>query len=166
MYIIGLFLSVCLSVLSRLDHALSAKSTDVIFGMHTHVTPKSKIGYLNLNSEVIWGQWRSKTVNWGHWRQHFKTTPSDAIFCMYTHMTPRNNVGYVKLTSEVKGGHQRSKLRGQWRSNSANWGHTLMKALRDAIFCMYNLIVSINIWDGTILTSEVIWGHWRSKTSK
>ena len=140
-------MSVCLSVHSRLDHALTTKPRDVIFGMLTHVIPKSKIGYVILTSEVIWGQWRSKTVNWGHWGQHFKTTPRDAVFCMHTHMTPRNNVGYVNLTSEVKGGHRRSKLRGHWRSKMSNWSHTLMKALRDAIFIMYTLIVSMDIWD-------------------
>ena len=92
-------------------------------------------------------------------------TSRDAIFCMHTHITSRNNVGYVNLTSEVKGGHWRSILRGHCRSKIANWGHSLMKTLRDAICCMYTLIVSIGIWDCNILTSEVIRGH-RSKTSK
>ena len=159
-------LSVCLFVCLCLDHALTAKHRDTIFGMDTHVTPGSKIGYVILTSEVNWGHQRSKTGIWGHWGQIFKTTLRDAIFFMHTHMTPRNDVGYLNLTSEVKGGHRRSKLRGHWRSKIVNWGHTLMKTLRDAIFCMYNLIVSTNICDFKILTSEVIWGHWRSKTSK
>ena len=47
----------------------------------------------------------------------------------------------------------------------ANWGHMLMKTLRDAIFCMHRLIVSIDNWDCKILPSEVIRGHSMSKTS-
>ena len=107
-----------------------------------------------------------KTLKRGHWGQNFKTIPRDAIFCMHTHMTPRNNIAYFYLTSKVKGGHRRSKHKGHWRSKNANWGHTLMKTLRDAIFCMHTLIVSIDIWDCKMLTSKVIRGHWRSKTSK
>ena len=130
------------------------------------VTPNSIIGYVILTSEVIWGQWRSRTVNWGHSGQNYKTTLRDAIFCMHTYMITSNNVGYVNLTSEVKGGHRRSKIRGHWKSKIAYWGHTLMKVLRDAIFFMYTLIISIDIWDCKTLTSEVIRCHWRSKTLK
>ena len=157
---------VCLSVCLCLDHTLTANHRDTIFGMDTQVTPRSKIGYVILTSGVNWGHQRSKTGIWGHWGQNFKTTLRDAIFCMHTHMTPRNNVGYVNLTAEVKGGHWRSKFSGHWRSNIANWGHTLMKALRDAILCMYTLIVSIDIRDCKILTFKIIRGHRRSNTSK
>ena len=82
------------------------------------------------------------------------------------HTTPRNNIGYLNLTSEVTGVHRWSNLWGHWRSKIANWGHTLMKTLRDTIFCIYTLTVSTKISDFKILTSEVICCHWRSKTSK
>ena len=75
------------------------------------LSPNCVVGYKNLTSEVIWGHQRSKTVNWGHWGQNFKTTPRDAVFCTHTHMTPRNNVRYVNLISEVKGG-QNSEIIG------------------------------------------------------
>ena len=39
-----------------------------------------------------------------------------------------------------------------------------MKTLREAIVCIHTLIVSINIWNGRILTFKVIRCH-RSKTS-
>ena len=35
-----------------LDHALTAKHRDMIFGMDTHVAPGSKIGYVILTFEV------------------------------------------------------------------------------------------------------------------
>ena len=139
-----------------LDHALATKPRVAIFGMHTHVTPESRIGYVNLIPKFIWGHQRSKTVNWGNWGQNFKTFSKYATFCMHTHMSSRNNIAYFKFTSKIKGGHQRSKHRGHWRLKIANWGHTLVKTLRDAIFCMHNLIVSIDIWDCKILTSVII----------
>ena len=38
----------------------------------------------------------------------------------------------------------------------ANKGHSLMKTIRDAIFCMYTFTVSTNICDFKNLTFEVI----------
>ena len=155
------YLFVCL----LLHHGLTTKPRDAIFGMHTHLVYKSKIGYVTLTSEVIRGHLRSKTVNWGNWDHNLKKLTQWCIFCICTHITPRSNIGYVNLTSNVITGHWRSKLRGHWRSKIANWAHSLMPALRYTIFCMYSHMTYIDIWIYTILTLEVIRGHLRSKTS-
>ena len=119
-----------------LDHALTAKHRDTIFGMDTHVAPGSKIGYVILTSKVTWGHQRSKTVNWGHWVQILKTTYIDAIFFFipyfkcFSYTIDKYIIGYyVILTSKVTWGHQRSK--------TVNWGHwvqILKTTYIDAIF--------------------------------
>ena len=145
-------LSVCLSVCLCLNHALTVKHRDTIFGMDTHVTPRSKIGYVILTSEVIWGHQRSKTVIWGHWGQILKTTLRDAIFFMHTHMTPRNNVGYVNLTSEVNWGHQRSNLGQTCR--------IIVKSCR--LVAIYPTYVCFDSEFYRELKLKIIWGQIRS----
>ena len=140
----GLCLFVCLC----LDHALTAKHRDTIFGMDTHVTPGSKIGYVILTSEVNWGHQRSKTGIWGHWGQIFKTTLRDAIFCMHTHMTPRNDVAmwiWPPRSREVTGG-KKTEVTGVQQmliEVVPKWKHLEM------IFFAYILLLYI-------LTSEIV----------
>ena len=81
-------------------------------------------------------------------------------------MTSKSNIGNVSLTGKVIQGHWRSELIGHWRAQISYWGHALTTTLRDAIFCMYIHMKSIDICSLTILTSKVNKGHWRSQTKR
>ena len=69
------------------------------------------------------------------------------------------NINLHHIINEVK-----TQISGG--KKNTGWGHTLKTTLRDAILCMYNHMISRDIWGDTILTSEVIRGHRRSTFSK
>ena len=57
---VSVCLSVCLSVCVFDDHALTVRPIDAIFCMHTHMIPRSVIGYNFLTSRIRKGHLRSK----------------------------------------------------------------------------------------------------------